>query len=106
MSEQTQLLGEQQDESVPLVPQGDNAPTNNNNATGNEEEEEEEEETLEDYAEMVVTILQPVAITMMLVVWVVRLLHSSNIVLTSRYFIGGHLLLFLFALANNKIKHK
>lgn len=47
-----------------------------------EGEEEEEEETLEDYAEMVVTILQPVAITMLLVVWITRVLNASNIIIT------------------------
>lgn len=50
-----------------------------------EEEGDDEEETLEDYAGMVVTILQPVAITMILVVWVVRILNASNISLSERF---------------------
>jgi len=43
------------------------------------EEEEEEEETLEDYAGMVVSVLQPVSITMLLVVWAVRTLNVSSL---------------------------
>lgn len=74
------------------------------------EEEEEEEESLEDYAEMVITILQPVAITMLLVVWVVRLMNASHIVIVSRYpfillityfnFILIYIFLFIFILSN------
>jgi len=36
------------------------------------EEEEEDEETLEDHASVVITIMQPVAITMLIVIYVVR----------------------------------
>jgi len=55
-------------------------PTTNNNTTLNvEQEEEEEEETLEDYAGMVVTIFQPVAITMLFVVWAVRTINVNQL---------------------------
>eukprot|EP00026_Physarum_polycephalum_P007479 Phypoly_transcript_07539.p1 GENE.Phypoly_transcript_07539~~Phypoly_transcript_07539.p1 ORF type:complete len:350 (+),score=62.70 Phypoly_transcript_07539:50-1099(+) len=84
-TEQTQLLGINPDsgvdEHIPLVQQ--DAERTPAEAPVGDGEEEEEEESLEDYAEMVITILQPVAITMLLVVWVVRLLNSSNIVIVS-----------------------
>ena len=84
-TEQTQLLGINADvveEEVPLVQEAERPAAEAPVVDG--EEEEEEEESIEDYAEMVITILQPVAITMLLVVWVVRMLNASNIVIVSR----------------------
>jgi hypothetical protein len=85
-TEQTQLLGINADsvvdEHIPLV-QDEEKPQTEAFPVG-DGEEEEEEESLEDYAEMVITILQPVALTMLLVVWVVRVLNASNIVIVSR----------------------
>ena len=85
-TEQTQLLGINADvveEEVPLVQEAER-PAAAEAPVVDGEEEEEEEESIEDYAEMVITILQPVAITMLLVVWVVRMLNASNIVIVSR----------------------
>lgn len=89
-SEQAQLLGINTEpgaeENIPLVQQDEatsRAPAPEAPVLG--DEEEEEEESLEDYADMVITILQPVALTMLLVVWIVRVLNASNIVIASRF---------------------
>lgn len=84
-SEQIQLLGvnaDAVDEQIPLVQQ--DAEERRPEAPVGDGGEEEEEESLEDYADMVITILQPVALTMLLVVWIVRVLNASNIVIVSR----------------------
>lgn len=44
-----------------------------------EEEEEEEELTLEEHAMIVTAILKPVAITMIIVIWLVYALHVADI---------------------------
>jgi hypothetical protein len=44
---------------------------------GNENEEEEEPVSMEDYADTVVTIMIPVTITMIIVVWAVRNINSD-----------------------------
>jgi presenilin 1 len=85
-SEETQLLGINTDavdhEQIPLVQESEERRPAEAPIIG-DGEEEEEEESLEDYADMVITILQPVAITMLLVVWIVRVLNASNIVIVS-----------------------
>jgi len=39
----------------------------------------EDEATLEDHADVVMTILQPVAITMVLVIWIVKVMNNSTV---------------------------
>jgi len=64
------------DDQQRLLPESSSSTTTTTTTTTSQVgNEEEEEESLEDYAGVVVTILQPVAITMLLVVWVVRTIN-------------------------------
>eukprot|EP01112_Ceratiomyxa_fruticulosa_P007093 TRINITY_DN1830_c0_g1_i1.p1 TRINITY_DN1830_c0_g1~~TRINITY_DN1830_c0_g1_i1.p1 ORF type:complete len:424 (+),score=89.41 TRINITY_DN1830_c0_g1_i1:172-1443(+) len=65
------------DDQERLLPETSTTTTTTTTTSSQFNEEEEEEESLEDYAGVVVTILQPVAITMLLVVWVVRTINIS-----------------------------
>eukprot|EP01117_Protostelium_nocturnum_P006011 TRINITY_DN2161_c0_g1_i1.p1 TRINITY_DN2161_c0_g1~~TRINITY_DN2161_c0_g1_i1.p1 ORF type:complete len:392 (-),score=96.88 TRINITY_DN2161_c0_g1_i1:22-1197(-) len=83
-SEQVELLVEER------ISQQSSSNNNNNNAskqTGvkresfrREEEEEEEEEDLEYQSETIMTILKPVSITMIFVIWAVRTISIANAV--------------------------
>ncbi len=58
-----------------LISSGRSANNNNNNNNNNnddEDEYEEEEESLEYQAETVITVMKPVSITMIFVVWAVK----------------------------------
>ena len=66
-------IDEELEEDTPII-------QNNNQQNNNQEEEEDEEENeilIEDHASGVLTILIPVAITMFIVIWTVKVMNDG-----------------------------